>query len=147
MQHALKVMAALASNNYVAFFRLMEVTPNDGNRILGRMETKQRVAALRVMVKAYKQNPLPISFVRDQLFRADADATPKFVADFCRVLGLVVEDCAAEGGGAAENDDDEDGGGGAGAGGAAINTKKSAGKTLRIENVDTWLGVARGTLL
>ena len=123
VQHALKVMAALGSNNYAAFFRLHRWTPNDGNKILDLLETKLRVAALRIMVKAYKPSPLSIAFVKGQLFREDE--SEKFAADFCKVLGLVL----------------------VGDGDSAVDTKKSAGKALSIENVETWLGVARGSLL
>ena len=166
VQHALRVMAAVSANNYAAVFRLMRSTPNDGNRILGRMETKLRVAALRVMIKAYKPLPLSLAFVKAQLFEARDPL--KFVADFCSVLGLVVEDrplLPATGGettttstttdaaaaAAATGDETTTGGGGGAApeamAGAVIDTKKSAGKSLSIENVDTWLGVARGSLL
>ncbi|KAG8927968.1 hypothetical protein FRC02_007552 [Tulasnella sp. 418] len=73
VKHALDVQAALATNNYHAFFRLFMNAPNMGAYIMDHFVERERIAALCVMSKAYLS--LPLSFIANELaFDTPTDA-------------------------------------------------------------------------
>jgi len=63
---ALQARAALALNNYCAFFRLLPRAPGHCAAALGWVLARERTAALDVLVKAYRPH-LPLSFLRRTL--------------------------------------------------------------------------------
>ena len=53
VHHALQVHAALATSNYVRFFRLFNHAPNMSGYILDHFVERERMSALTIMSKAY----------------------------------------------------------------------------------------------
>jgi hypothetical protein len=53
VHHALQVQAALATSNYIRFFRLFEAAPNMSGYIMDHFVERERIAALTIMSKAY----------------------------------------------------------------------------------------------
>ena len=53
VHHALQVHAALATSNYVRFFRLFNNAPNMSGYILDHFVERERMSALTIMSKAY----------------------------------------------------------------------------------------------
>lgn len=51
VHHALQVAAALATSNYVRFFRLYNEAPNMGGYIMDHFIERERMSALTVMSK------------------------------------------------------------------------------------------------
>lgn len=52
IHHALQVHAALATSNYVRFFRLFSAAPNMSGYIIDHFVERERMSALAVMSKA-----------------------------------------------------------------------------------------------
>ena len=53
VHHALQIHAALATSNYVRFFRLFNTAPNMSGYILDHFVERERMSALTIMSKAY----------------------------------------------------------------------------------------------
>ena len=51
VQHALQTAAALATSNYVRFFRLYADAPNMGGYLMDHFVERERMAALAIMSK------------------------------------------------------------------------------------------------
>ncbi|KAF2091665.1 SAC3/GANP domain protein [Saccharata proteae CBS 121410] len=66
VKHALDVRSALALGNYHRFFRLYLDTPNMGAYLMDMFVTRERLAALANMCKAYKPD-LHIRFLTEEL--------------------------------------------------------------------------------
>ncbi|CAN6455392.1 unnamed protein product [Victoria cruziana] len=62
VKHALAVRAAVASGNYVMFFRLYKTAPNLNSCLMGLNVEKMRFEAVRCMSRAYRP-ALPVAFV------------------------------------------------------------------------------------
>jgi hypothetical protein len=62
VHHALQVHAALATSNYVRFFRLFNNAPNMSGYILDHFVERERMSALTIMSKAYVPLYLHTSF-------------------------------------------------------------------------------------
>lgn len=57
VHHALQIHAALATSNYVRFFRLFNTAPNMSGYILDHFVERERMSALTIMSKAYVPFP------------------------------------------------------------------------------------------
>lgn len=53
IKHALSTAAALATNNYVRFFKLYADAPNMGGYIIDHFAERERMSALTIMSKRY----------------------------------------------------------------------------------------------
>lgn len=74
IKHALGVRSALALGNYHKFFRLYLETPYMGAYLMDMFVTRERLAALANMCKAYKPS-VPLRFITEELgFESDQDA-------------------------------------------------------------------------
>ncbi|XP_031505078.1 SAC3 family protein A isoform X1 [Nymphaea colorata] len=62
VKHALAVRAAVASGNYVMFFRLYKTAPNLNSCLMGLYMEKMRFEAVRCMSRAYRP-AVPVAFV------------------------------------------------------------------------------------
>ncbi|WVR06688.1 hypothetical protein IAU60_003720 [Kwoniella sp. DSM 27419] len=65
VKHALDVHAALATSNYVRFFRLFLAAPNMSGYIMDHFVERERIAALAIMSKGYMT--LPLSYITSTL--------------------------------------------------------------------------------
>nr|XP_019013182.1 nuclear protein [Kwoniella pini CBS 10737]OCF51963.1 nuclear protein [Kwoniella pini CBS 10737] len=65
VKHALDVHAALATSNYVRFFRLFTTAPNMSGYIMDHFVERERIAALAIMSKGYMT--LPLTYVTTSL--------------------------------------------------------------------------------
>ncbi|EIW67776.1 hypothetical protein TREMEDRAFT_33569 [Tremella mesenterica DSM 1558] len=71
VHHALQVHAALATSNYIRFFRLFNVAPAMSGYIMDHFVERERMSALGIMTKGYMSLPLTyvtatLSFDSDQ---------------------------------------------------------------------------------
>lgn len=81
IKHALNVRSALALGNYHRFFQLYNETPNMGAYLMDMFVSRERLAALCNICKAYKAH-VPLRFVTEELyFESDADAA-QFILDY-----------------------------------------------------------------
>ncbi|KAI9692860.1 MAG: hypothetical protein M1822_004854 [Bathelium mastoideum] len=73
VKHALEVRSSLALGNYHKFFHLYLDTPNMGAYLMDMFIVRERLAALAVICKAYKQD-VKIRFLTEELgFESDQD--------------------------------------------------------------------------
>jgi hypothetical protein len=80
IKHALDVRSSLALGNYHKFFQLYLDTPNMGAYLMDMFVSRERLAALCNMCKAYKPD-VKLRFVTEELgFESDADAA-QFIID------------------------------------------------------------------
>lgn len=71
--HALQVRAALASGNFIKFFRLFQATPYLGAYLLDMIVPRERLAALSTICRSYKPD-ISLDFVVDSLaFQGEDD--------------------------------------------------------------------------
>ncbi|SPN99873.1 related to leucine permease transcriptional regulator [Cephalotrichum gorgonifer] len=80
LKHALDVRSAIVQGNYHRFFQLYLDTPNMGAYLMDMFVTRERLAALCNICKAYKPD-VRLRFITEELgFESDADAA-QFVVD------------------------------------------------------------------
>ncbi|KAK1925948.1 SAC3/GANP/Nin1/mts3/eIF-3 p25 family-domain-containing protein [Papiliotrema laurentii] len=79
IHHALQTAAALATSNYVRFFRLYNTAPNMSGYIMDHFVERERMSALAIMSKAYLTLTLPYLTVT-LAFDSDSQ-TDQFLAD------------------------------------------------------------------
>ncbi|WRT66763.1 uncharacterized protein IL334_003726 [Kwoniella shivajii] len=65
VKHALDVHAALATSNYVRFFRLFATAPNMSGYIMDHFVERERIAALAIMSKGFMT--LPLTYITTSL--------------------------------------------------------------------------------
>lgn len=85
ISHALGMREALALSNYHAFFQLYQTAPNMAPYILDLFVDRQRLLALRTMVKAYRPS-IDIEFVQAELAFPSKKECIRFLKDHGAVL-------------------------------------------------------------
>ena len=79
--HALKVRAAVATNDYIAFFRLLETAPRMSFYLMQYLVSAVRFSALKTMMKVYKPT-VELEFVTDSIgFRGDCEVGRGYVLE------------------------------------------------------------------
>ncbi|OCF44339.1 nuclear protein [Kwoniella heveanensis CBS 569] len=79
VKHALDVHAALATSNYVRFFRLFLSAPNMSGYIMDHFVERERIAALAIMSKGYMTLSLP--YITQSLAFDSEEEADKFLQD------------------------------------------------------------------
>ncbi|WVQ96570.1 hypothetical protein IAU59_003675 [Kwoniella sp. CBS 9459] len=79
VKHALDVHAALATSNYVRFFRLFLSAPNMSGYIMDHFVERERIAALAIMSKGYMTLTLP--YITQTLAFDSEEEADKFLQD------------------------------------------------------------------
>lgn len=78
IKHALMVRSALALSNYVLFFKLYQSCPNMGAFLMDYYVKRERLAALRVMCRAYRPT-LSLAYLTDTLDEQDTATMRTFL--------------------------------------------------------------------
>lgn len=79
VHHALQTAAALATSNYVRFFRLFNDAPNMAGYIMDHFVERERMAALAVMSRSY--HTLRLSYIASTLSFESASTAAEFLQD------------------------------------------------------------------
>ncbi|WVQ65521.1 uncharacterized protein L199_003698 [Kwoniella botswanensis] len=77
VKHALDVHAALATSNYVRFFRLFTTAPNMSGYIMDHFVERERIAALAIMSKGYMS--LTLTYITTTLAFDSEEETDTFL--------------------------------------------------------------------
>ncbi|KAI8890971.1 hypothetical protein K501DRAFT_328127 [Backusella circina FSU 941] len=80
VQHALMVRSSLAKKNYYKFFELYEDAPNMGGYLMDQFVGRERVDALIIACKAYKQG-ISLSYLAKELSFDDIPQLVKFLRE------------------------------------------------------------------